>query len=457
MTSPAGAAAWRRGLLGAPLFTPDPSSLETGLLRPLRPAVRRASALPALRAAAREARDSLGAGLGAKVSEGAALWTAGALLAEELLLRPGARRLRPTPEVGERLTLSMTAQNLSRAFFFNGFPAASSVRVALHRCVVEETTAWALALACRASGRGADEERACAAEEAGARLCRRWSAALSVRSSRDPHAAWKRRVAELYDSKRDDFNRMLGFDGLIHHHNGLCPRLPARPGRLGEERLLALLHRQESALTEHGLRRLGRLRPAMRGLDAGCGRGGSSLLIAGRSGCRLDGVNLSAYQVAAARRLARTKGLSGRVRFLRADMLASPFPPARFDFVWACESTEHAPDLHAFLGETARVAKAGAPMVVIAWVRGSSGPASARSARLVDAAYRTCIHEERAYRATEGTGWRLELREDLTRPAARYWKLRGFSAHRTGTERFMEPAFASGAVRYLLFLYRRSR
>lgn len=270
--------------------------------------------------------------------------------------------------------------------------------------------------------------------------------------------AWLKKVAALYDGKRRDFNWKLAPDGVIHHHNGLVfDRLSFMPRiKKGGAAAEKLIHASETALSRFGFRYLGKPGPGDMLLDAGCGRGGSSLLLAARHpelGVR--GVTLSAYQASAARAAARARGLAGRIKFSRASMLELPFADDHFDLVWACESTEHVPDLKDFFSEAARAARSGARLVVIAWVRGASGRPGRGYVARADRAYMTKIHAEREYLAAGvKSGWKLNAKVDLTGPAAAYWAARAALGSGSGTEWFMAPAFASRALLYRLYAYR---
>lgn len=270
-------------------------------------------------------------------------------------------------------------------------------------------------------------------------------------------APWLKRVAALYDSKRRDFNWRLAPDGVIHHHNGLVHDRAAFLRRVKESGVAgkALIHAAETALSELGFKYLRRPRPGMALLDAGCGRGGSSLLLAEKyPGLKICGVTVSAYQAAAARAAARGRGLAGRVNFSRASMLALPFKPASFDRVWACESTEHVPDLRLFFSEARRAARPGARLVIIAWVRNAAHAEGREYARLADKAYVTKIHAEKEYlEACKAGGWKLKVKKDLTGPTAAYWAGRLALGDGSGTESFMAPAFASRALLYRLYAY----
>lgn len=89
-------------------------------------------------------------------------------------------------------------------------------------------------------------------------------------------------------------------------------------------------------------------------LDAGCGEGVLSCLAAQR-GVDVVGVDISAPNLDAARRLAAEGGTS--TVFLQGDLEKMPFPDNSFDIVIASHVLEHLPDLHAGLREVHRVTR----------------------------------------------------------------------------------------------------
>jgi ubiquinone/menaquinone biosynthesis C-methylase UbiE len=96
-------------------------------------------------------------------------------------------------------------------------------------------------------------------------------------------------------------------------------------------------------------------------LDMGCGTGAVARVVARRAGFsgRVSGVDLSAYLVEAAERLAREEGIAERAEFRSGNVANLEFGDATFDAVIAHTLLSHVDDACAVLAEAARVAKPG--------------------------------------------------------------------------------------------------
>lgn len=99
-------------------------------------------------------------------------------------------------------------------------------------------------------------------------------------------------------------------------------------------------------------------------LDVACGSGGPTLRIARTTGCRVDGVDVHADGLRAARHAAGTAELEGRASFHLVDGAGPlPFQDDTFDAVMCIDAINHLPDRPAVLAEWHRVLAPGGRLV----------------------------------------------------------------------------------------------
>jgi len=111
------------------------------------------------------------------------------------------------------------------------------------------------------------------------------------------------------------------------------------------------------------------LRDGMRVLDLGCGIGGPARLLAGRFGCMVVGVDLSAEYVAAAAALTGRCGLGGRAAFRTGTAAAIPAEDGAFDAAVLIHVGMNVPDKAALFAEVRRVLAPGGRFGVLDAVR----------------------------------------------------------------------------------------
>lgn len=112
------------------------------------------------------------------------------------------------------------------------------------------------------------------------------------------------------------------------------------------------------------------LSPGSRGLDAGCGIGLPTLLLAKALGPvgHVTGLDLSPELLVHAEEIAREAGLSSRVSFREGDVRELPFEDDTFDWAWSADCVGYGPlDPLPLVRELARVVKPGGIVVILAW------------------------------------------------------------------------------------------
>jgi tocopherol O-methyltransferase len=161
--------------------------------------------------------------------------------------------------------------------------------------------------------------------------------------------AARRRVAEYYDRMQVFYSTCWSSTGV---HYGLW-----RPGTRRHAEAIRNMDRlvaEELALA-----------PGSRVLDAGCGVGGTSLLLAEEFGLEMVGITVSSVQLARARRRAATTGAAVPPVFVLADYLQTGFPAGSFDGMFGIESVCYAESKPAFLAEAFRLLRPGGRLVVL--------------------------------------------------------------------------------------------
>lgn len=269
------------------------------------------------------------------------------------------------------------------------------------------------------------------------------------------HTDFQRAVAAYWDThQQDPVNLRLGeVDGLYHHHYGIGPSDPAvlrAPAAEREQRITEELHRMESAQAELLLDHLGPLTPHSRVLDAGSGRGGTSLMAHRRNRCQVDGVTISKYQADFANAQADKHGVADKVRFHFRNMLHTQFPAGSRHAVWTNETTMYV-DLDEAFREFARILTPAGRYVCITGCSNDLTGGRSTAVSRIDAHYTCNIHPRSAYfKALAAHGLVPITVTDLTPLTIPYWELRARSSLATGIEEAFLTAYREGSFHYLL-------
>ena len=107
-----------------------------------------------------------------------------------------------------------------------------------------------------------------------------------------------------------------------------------------------------------------------RGLDAGCGIGLQTLLLAEAMGPagHITGLDLSPEFLDHAEEMVENAGLSERISFREGDVNKLPFDDDTFDWAWSVDCVGYAPiEPLLLVKELARVVKPGGSVIILAW------------------------------------------------------------------------------------------
>lgn len=269
-------------------------------------------------------------------------------------------------------------------------------------------------------------------------------------------STYQNRIADYWNAEENPVNLELGkVDDLYHHHYGvgdvdwtvLDEPDPARR----QDRVTRELHRLEHAQAELLASHLGPLTSADRVFDAGCGRGGGSVVAHQRYGCHTDGVTLSTKQADFANEQARLRGIDDKVRYHHRNMLDTGFQTGGYAASWNNESTMYV-ELDLLFAEHARLLRRGGRYVVITGCYNDTYGQASREVSLINAHYICDIHPRSAYFRAMARHRLVPVHvEDLTQATIPYWELRKTAEHLvTGIEDTFLTAYKNGSFQYLL-------
>lgn len=112
-------------------------------------------------------------------------------------------------------------------------------------------------------------------------------------------------------------------------------------------------------------------------LDIGCGSGGITALLAyGYGASEVVGIDVEKPVCAAAKALAKRKGVAERVRIKKVKPGPLPFPDGAFDVVFSKDSIVHIADKESLAREVCRVLRPGGWFVASDWLTSKDGEPS---------------------------------------------------------------------------------
>jgi len=266
---------------------------------------------------------------------------------------------------------------------------------------------------------------------------------------------YQKAVAAYWNTNQNDpVNLRLGeIDDLYHHHYGIGDydaSVLEGPQETRDERIISEMHRLETAQADVLLDYLGGIPSTARLLDAGSGRGGTSIMAHQRFDCRVDGVSISEYQIRFANDQATKRGCADSVRFHFRNMLDAGFDAGSIRGIWTNETTMYV-DLFELYAEFARLLEYGGRYVCITGCYNDVTGGRSKAVSRIDEHYTCNIHPRSHYFKALSANNLVPINVvDLTAATIPYWELRAKSSVATGIEEAFLTAYREGSFHYLL-------
>ncbi|MFD3991230.1 geranyl diphosphate 2-C-methyltransferase [Streptomyces sp. NPDC058548] len=270
-----------------------------------------------------------------------------------------------------------------------------------------------------------------------------------------PATPYQGDIARYWNDEARPVNLRLGdVDGLYHHHYGIGAvdhaALGATEDSEYEKKLITELHRLESAQAEVLLDNLGAIGRDDTLVDAGCGRGGSSVMAHQRFGCKVEGVTLSSTQAEFGNKRAKELGIDDHVHAQVCNMLDTPFEKGGIAASWNNESSMYV-DLDDLFAEHSRFLKVGGRYVTITGCWNPRYGQPSKWVSQINAHFECNIHSRREYlRAMADNRLVPQAVIDLTPDTLPYWELRATSSLVTGIEEAFINSYKDGSFQYVL-------
>ena len=215
-------------------------------------------------------------------------------------------------------------------------------------------------------------------------------------------STYQTRVADYWNAEENPVNLELGkIDDLYHHHYGIGevdwsvldePRPRPAPGARHRANCTGWSTPRPNSSPPTSAPSP----PTDRVFDAGCGRGGGSVVAHQRYGCHADGVTISAKQADFANEQARKRGIDDKVRYHHRNMLDTGFTTGAYAASWNNESTMYV-ELDLLFAEHARLLRRGGRYVTITGCYNDAYGRASREVSLINAHYICDIHPRSEY------------------------------------------------------------
>jgi len=265
-------------------------------------------------------------------------------------------------------------------------------------------------------------------------------------------------VAKHYDGKgEDDLNYLVALDKrIVHHHSGIIDKDTLKNRNLNTKNIYKLLGISETKLTLFGGENLNL--PPSKGLDCGCGRGGSTFILAKIFGHHMHGINITNSQLMIAKQSAKKLGLEDTTSFEKINIYDMENKKNCYDFIWACESTEYLPNLNSLFDIWHKLLYNKGKIILFALTYKESMKKSiCEELKKINEIYVTSISSlENYFFYLRKNGFNLKKMIPLEKKVIPYWELRNKLPNKRGTEEHIIKGLKSGALQYSMMLLQKN-
>jgi geranyl diphosphate 2-C-methyltransferase len=260
---------------------------------------------------------------------------------------------------------------------------------------------------------------------------------------------------KYYEGKQTDRNLQMSDGVIVNHHFGLGDFDRGRfPSGVTQPEITRALNKLELNQIDE-LLSLVDAKPGQKLLDAGCGRGGTSIVTARRTKASVLGVTLSSYQADFAQDIVDhinndSKQIPIDCEFRAGDFLKLELGSGQFDHVIINEASMYAYHLSDLFTEMRRVMKKDGVLTIATMCINDDLVGTDEIADTLDEHYSAKIHTKTEYAiALENSDFKILRGVDATDRATPYWELRSIWEHSSGIEKMFLDGYKSRKVLYL--------
>ena len=240
---------------------------------------------------------------------------------------------------------------------------------------------------------------------------------------------------------------MLGKDSKIFNHHFGIGSFKINMEHLDQQEITREINRLEINQINTICKFLSNVNENTTILDAGCGRGGTSLFIKQKFNPAIKGINISDYQVAFANNIVKELKLEN-INFEVMNYLNLTFDANTFDYIILNEVTQYALNLEILFSELFKVLKKDGHLIIATWCM-EKNYSNQNWAIKINEHYGLRMHPIDAYLSSlQKVGFTVEQNHNYSKQAVPYFELRELWDMKSGVEPYFIEGFRDRKLLY---------